>query len=657
MAHVPAHHGSLELSLLHLRLLSTAALGACLLVGAGASVSAQAAATTESEFARRHYAKKTFFIRMRDDVALFTVAYVPADASPAKPYPIVLTRTPFSVGRQDSVFASTIAPDPFMLHDGYIYVQQEVRGRYQSEGTFENVRPLLPDSAKDRSARAADESTDAYDTIAWLLEHLDGNNGRVGLHGVSYGGYYAGLAARSRHPAIAAISLQAPVADFYFEDFRRNGALTLGSFYAYPVFGVPREAPGASHWWLPAFQRVAANGMADDYNFLLGLGPLHTITERYYADNTWWREVVAHPDYDSFWRARALPTQLHDITAPTLVVGGWFDAENLYGTLAVYRAMRTQNPRTEVALAIGPFGHRGWSARDVVHTVHGNLYFGDSVETTIQRDVEAAFFRAHLKGDGTVLPRGAMMFDTGTRRWRHSSQWPDSTTVQRNLYLREDGSLSRSPSATTGTFLEYVSDPRKPVPTRCAGPTIEDGTLFHYMSDDQRCFSSRPDVVVFQSDVLTDDLTLAGPLSAMLRVSTTGTDADFVVKLIDVYPPDEPNHEYQRDTTARLGRYQQLVRGDIMRGRYRRSFSTPLPFQTNVRVDVDVPMLDVLHTFRKGHRIMVQVQGSWFPLYDRNPQRFVPSIYAAGDGDFIVARNRIWTSGVAGSRLRVTVLR
>ncbi len=549
-----------------------------LLASMAASARGQAASPTEAEFARQHYLKKSFFIRMRDGVALFTVAYVPADASREKRYPIILTRTPFSIGGQDSVFAGTIAPDPFMLTDGYIFVQQEVRGRYLSEGTFENVRPLLPYARKARDAQAADEATDAHDTIDWLLAHLGGNNGKVGLLGVSYGGYYAGLAARSHHPAVAAISLQAPVADFYFEDFHRNGALTLGSFYAYPVFGVPRDAPGASHWWLPAYQSAAAGGMADDYNFLLRLGPLRTITERYYAGNTWWREVVAHPDYDAFWRARALPPQLHDVTAPTLVVGGWFDAENLYGTLAVYRALRAQNPRTAVSLAIGPFGHRGWSTRDVMHTVHGNLYFGDSIETTFQRDAEATFFRAHLKGDGNAAPRGAMVFDTGSRRWRHAGQWPDAGAERRDLYLRADGSLSPSSSPASGRFVEYVSDPRKPVPTRCAGETIEDGTLFHYMSDDQRCFSSRPDVAVFQTDVLREDITLAGPLSAVLSVSTTGTDADFVVKVVDVYPQDEPNHEYQRDTTIRLGGYQQLVGGEIMRGRYRRSFSAPSHF-------------------------------------------------------------------------------
>ncbi len=625
------------------------ALAACL--GFARTVGSQAG---DSAYVRSHYTKRIARIPMRDGVELFTVAYVPVDASPSRRYPIVLQRTPFSVAPYDQdAFPLTLGPDPFMLRDGYIFVSQEVRGRYLSGGTFENVRPLLSDSARARNSRAADESTDAYDTIDWLVRNVAGNNGRVGLFGVSYGGYYAGAAAVSRHPAIAATSLQAPVTDFFFEDFHHNGALVLGSFYAYSVFGIARQEPTMRHWWLPEYERVAEHGMSDDYFYQLSLGPLADITRRFYADNAWWRAMVVHPNYDAFWQARALPPRLRGITHPVLVVGGWFDAENLIGSLAAYRALRSQNPGAKVTLAMGPFGHRGWSARDVTHTVHGNLYFGDSLETQFQREVEAAFFRRHLKGDTASV--GSLLFDTGRKAWIRPTTWPAPGTVSRTFYFHRDGSLSTSRPTAMGAYIEIVSDPRKPVPSRCSGPTIEDGGLYHYMSDDQRCFTSRPDVVTLQSDTLSDDVTFAGELTAYVALSTTGTDADVVVKLIDVYPPDEPNHPYQRDTTIRLGGYQQLVRGEIMRARFRQSFSTPVPLRPGEITEITVPLPDVLHTFRKGHRIMIQVQSSWFPLFDSNPQRYVPSIYAASEPDFIPARHRIWVSRSAGSRIEASI--
>jgi uncharacterized protein len=623
---------------------------------AAADLRAQPAEPPDSVFARQHYAKWTARIPMRDGARLFTVVYVPRDASPGRRYPILLTRTPFPVAPYDeTAYPPALGPDRYMLRDGYVFAFQEVRGRYLSEGDFENVRPLLPDSVKARNPRATDEATDAYDTIEWLLHHVQDNNGRVGLLGVSYGGYYAGLASVSGHPAIAAASLQGPVADFYFEDFHHNGALTLASFHAYPVFGVPRGAPSRSHWWLDAYQKVADYGMADDYFSLLGLGPLRTITDRYYGEHVWWREMVAHPNYDDFWRARALPARLRGVTHPTLVVGGWFDAENLWGTLAVYRALRAQNPRAAVSLVMGPFGHRGWAARDVTHSVHGNLYFGDSLETRFQREAEAPFFRAHLKGSGEA-PSGALVFDTGRKGWTRLAEWPSASAVRRDYFLHADATLSVAPPNERSAFVEYASDPRRPVPARCAGPTIEDGTLYHYMSDDQRCFTSRPDVAVFQTDTLREDVTFAGELTARLTVSTSGTDADFVVKLIDVYPPEEPGHPYQRDTTIRLGGYQQLVRGEIMRGRFRRSFSAPAPFRPDQAAEVVVRLPDVFHTFRKGHRIMVHVQSSWFPLFDRNPQRYVPSIYEAESGDFVAATQRLWVGRSASSRLQAMIL-
>jgi putative CocE/NonD family hydrolase len=631
------------------------ALPLILLLFSASALVAQPAGASDSAYIAEHYVKREERIPMRDGVRLFTVAYVPRDAAPGRRYPVILQRTPFSAGPYGpAAHPRTLGPSAFALRDGYIFVNQEVRGRYLSEGTFENVRPLLDDSARLRDPRATDEATDAFDTIEWLVRNLPGHDGRVGLLGVSYGGYYAAAAALSGHPAIAASSLQAPVMDFFFEDFHHNGALLQGHFYAYPVFGVPRPEPTASHWWLPEFLRVGEHGMGDDYAYQLGLGPLRNVTERIYPENVWWREMAAHPNYDAFWRARSMPPRLSRVTHPVLVVGGWFDAENLWGTLEAYRGLRA-NGGANASLVMGPFGHRGWSARGVTHTTHGDLYFGDSLETAYQRDVEAAFFRAHLKGAGTA-PAGALMFDAGRKAWVRFGGWPAPEAARRDYFLRGDGALAESPPAGGPAFVEYASDPLRPVPTRCSGQTIEEGVLFRYMSDDQRCFASRPDVAVFQTGTLREDVTVAGEITARLWVSTTGNDADFVVKVIDVYPPDGPGGPDPRDSTVQLGDYQQLVRGEIMRGRFRRSFSDPIPFQPNQVTEVAIRLPDVFHTFRKGHRVMVQVQSSWFPLFDRNPQRFIPSIYEAREADFIRATHRIWVSPEAASRLEVPVL-
>ena len=625
-----------------------------------ARLAAQSGEHRDSTFIATHYVKRELRIAMRDGVRLFTALYIPTDASVTRRYPIVLQRTPFSAAPYGtSVLPTTLGPDPFMLRDQYIFVTQEVRGRYLSEGTFENVRPLLSDAMKTRDPRAVDEATDAFDTIDWLVRHVPEHDGRVGLFGVSYGGYYAAAAALSRHPAIVASSLQAPVMDFFFEDFHHNGALLEAHLGAFPVFGTARGAPTSKHWWLPDLERVA-DFVAGDYDSLLTLGPLRDATARLLPNDAWWRAVVAHPDYDAFWQARAMSPRLRGIAHPVLVVGGWFDAENLYGSLEAYRALRERSPAASVSLAMGPFGHRGWAARDAeqtVHTVHGDLYFGDSLATVFQRDVEAPFFRAHLKGvrGAAADASPSMLFDTGRKTWARFTRWPAPNAQRRSYFFRRDGSLAATPLPAPNAVVEYASDPLQPVPSRCAGPTVEDGALNRAMSDDQRCFTSRPDVAVFQTGTLGEDATFAGEITARLSVSTTGTDADFVVKVIDVYPPDEPNNPYRRDT-VRLGGYHQLVRGEIMRGRYRRSFSAPEPFRPDEMTEVVVRLPDVFHTFRKGHRIMVQVQSSWFPMFDRNPQRYVRSIYEADARDFVRATQRISVSARAACRLDVLVL-
>ncbi len=610
----------------------------------------------DARYVREHYTKSEYRIPMRDGVRLFTAVYAPKDASPAHRYPIVIERTPFSVAPYGPrSYPRTLGPDRYMLRDGYIFVYQDVRGRYLSEGTFENVRPLLPDSVKARDPHATDEATDTYDTIDWLLLHVGGNNGRVGLWGISYAGFYAALGMESGHPALVAVSPQAPVTDLYFEDFHHDGALTQGYFTSYPIFGLPRPQPTTGNWWLPAYQKLEALATPDDYRWQLSLGPVSTFGARFYPGNTLWQTIVDHPDDDAFWQSRAVAPQLHGVSLAVLVVGGWFDGEDLYGPLAVYRALAQHDPAATATLVMGPFGHRGWAASDDEHTVVGNLSFGDSLAARFQRDIEAPFFRMHLAGQGAAPASGALTFDTGRRTWEWFARWPAPAARPQPWYLHDDGQLSPQRPAARAAFRAYVSDPAAPVPSRCKGPTMEDYTL--YMDDDQRCFDARPDVLTFESEPLSADVTVGGPITARLQVSTTGSDADFVVKVIDVYPAGTPDDPWRPDTSVHMAGYQQLVRGEIMRGRYRRSFAAPEPFVPGQPTEVDVRMQDVLHTFRAGHRIMVQVQSSWFPLFDRNPQSYVPNIYLAPADAFVRATERVWTSRDAASDVELPVIR
>jgi len=627
-----------------------------LLAVAGAPLAAQAP-IPDSTFVRHNYTKREVRIPMRDGAHLFTVVYVPKDASAATRYPILLQRTPFSVAPYGpGTYARTLGPNRFLLREKYIFVYQDVRGRYMSEGTFENVRPFVADSIKARDRKAVDEASDTYDTIDWLLKNVRNNNGRVGQWGISYPGFVASLGAVSHHPALVASSPQAPVTDLFFEDFHHHGALVQAAFAAYPIFGLPRPGPTETPWWLGEFQKMLALGGGDDYGLQLSLGSQRNITERYYKNNVFWQQIVAHPNYDAFWQARAVPHALRGVTHAVMVVGGWFDAEDLYGPLAVYKTLKANNPRARTSIVMGPWRHRGWAAQDVVRSVHGDLYFGDSLESKYQRDVEAPFFHTYLKGDGNARLPDALMFDTGRKQWERLDRWPSPTAKARTYYFHADGSLSTTAPREARAFREYESDPAKPVPSRCNGPTIEDGVLYHYMSDDQRCFNSRRDVLTLQTDALREDVTVGGAISAQLEVSSTGTDADFVVKLIDVYPNDEPDSPYQPDKTVHMRGYQQLVRGEIMRARFRKSLSAPEPMKPGEVTPVRFGLEDVLHTFKKGHRIMVQVQSSWFPVFDRNPQRYVPNIYEAAASDFVKATQRVWMERDAASAIQLYVL-
>ncbi|GAB3011686.1 CocE/NonD family hydrolase [Spirosoma pulveris] len=584
-------------------------------------------------------------IPMRDGVLLYTAVYVPRDASPNKTYPFLLERTCFGVTPYGpDQYKTVIGPSPALQNEGYIFVYQDVRGRWASEGRWTSMTPVVSDQLKQSSSLAIDESTDTYDTIEWLLSHVPNHNGRVGLWGMSYAGFYAIAGSINAHPALKAASPQAPVADFFREDMHHNGAFTQLALLAYPLFGDRPDGPTTKPWFLKDWIQT---GDQTEFKWHQQLGPL-TNAQSYLAQNAFWQQTVAHPNYDAFWQERNVLPHLKKIRPAMLIVGGWFDAEDLYGPLSIYKTLVQHSPASRPMLVMGPFGHRGWS-EETGHTLHNDLYFGDSLATYYQRSLEAPFFQHYLKGAGdgkTGLPN-TCLFDTGLKVWRTFSGWPAADKKPLRFYLTPTGQLSEELTKPTG-FREYTSNPAHPVPYGEATLTAEPdfSALFSYMSADQRFAGKRADVLTFQTGFLTRNLTVGGEISIRLKVSTTGTDADWVVKLIDVYPPDEPNHPYLPNPKIKLANYQQLIRADVLRGRFRHSFEKPAPFIPNQVTEVTIPLQDVLHTFKKGHRIMIQVQSSWFPLIDRNPQLFVENIYKAKATDFKPARHRIYGSSV-----------
>jgi putative CocE/NonD family hydrolase len=595
---------------------------------------------------KENYQKFEYKIPMRDGVKLHTAVYVPRETPAGQQYPFLMQRTCYSVAPYgEDRYPAQLGPSRTLMQDKYIFVYQDVRGRYLSEGTWTNMTPHVPNKTKPTDV---DEASDMYDTIEWLLKNVPNNNGRVGQWGISYPGFYTTASSLSGHPALKASSPQAPIADFFFDDFHHNGAFVLHYFMTFPVFGIQTSAPTAQAWFA---QQMIQPKTQDGYQFYKDLGPLKN-GDRYYADNFFWQEITQHPNYDEFWQKRGILQHLKNVKPAYLTVGGWFDAEDLYGPLNTYKTIEKNNPAAYNTLVMGPFGHGRWS-RETGHTLHSNIYFGDSIATFYQRNIEAPFFTHFLKGAGdgkTGLPE-AYLFDTGRKEWRKFDAWPAKTAKKLDFYLAPTGQLSRTAPAGTG-FSEFVSDPMKPVPSSENIQEMLSFTPFNYMSEDQRFAGRRPDVLVFQTEVLEEDLTLGGEITAALKVATTGTDADWVVKLIDVYPPDEKNHPHMPDKKVTLSNYQQMVRSEVMRGRFRNSFEKPEAFRPGQVTDVTFRLQDVLHTFKKGHRVMIQVQSTWFPLIDRNPQKFVPNIYRASEADFQKATHRVYGS----SAVRVEVL-
>ncbi len=620
-------------------------LAAFLLLALAAAPRAARAQPTDdpAKYVRENYSKSEHQIAARDGVRLFTVVYAPKDTT--KPYPLLMNRTPYSVGPYGKdQYRTALGPSTHFVKDGFIFVYQDVRGCFRSEGAFLDMRPH---NANKMSSRDVDESSDTYDSIEWLVKNVPNNNGRVGLWGISYPGFYASAGMIDAHPALKAVSPQAPIADWWYDDFHHHGALFLPhAFNFLASFGQARPEPtgyGPNRF---------VHGTPDGYQFFLNLGPLRNVNQRYFRDRVaFWNRIVEHPNYDAFWRERNILPHLKKVAPAVMTVGGWFDAEDLYGPLKTYRTVEKANPGVFNVLVMGPWRHGGWSRSDGDRL--GNIHFGARTARFYQKQIEFAFFRHFLKGQGEHGLPEAYVFETGANRWRRFDAWPPERLQTKNLYFRDNGRLSfDAPSDDGDAFDEYVSDPAKPVPFTEATAV---GMTTEYMTDDQRFAARRPDVLVYRTEVLADDVTLAGPLLADLRVSTSGTDSDWVVKLIDVFPDDAKDYPGMA-AGKRLGGYQMMVRSEVIRGRFRNSYEKPEPFTPNQVTTVPLELQDVLHTFPKGHRIMIQVQSTWFPLVDRNPQKYVDNIYRADAKDFVKATQRVYRTKQQPTSVRVGVL-
>jgi uncharacterized protein len=613
-----------------------------------------ALAVQGTEAVRARYTKYEYRVPMRDGVKLFTSVYVPKDAGKARRYPILLTRTPYGVGPYGAdAYRDSLGPSPAVAREGFIFAYQDVRGRSMSEGEFVDVRPHRPA----RGPGETDESTDAWDTIEWLLRRLRWHNGRVGAWGISYPGFYTSMALVDAHPALVAASPQAPIADWFIgDDFHHNGAFFLPhAFNFLSSFGRPR--PGPTTAAPPRFDHKTRDG----YRFFLEAGPMPSYDRKYLkGDVAFWNEILSHDTYDEFWQARNVRPHLKNVRPAVLVVGGWFDAEDLFGALETYKAIERQSPGASNRLVMGPWAHGGWSWGTGESL--GRVRFGQATSRFFQEEIELPFFRHHLKGGEDPRLPEAWVFETGRNQWHALEAWPPPEARPLELFLAAGGALAREPPPESGeAFDEYVSDPARPV------PFIEEtaiGMTPEYMVGDQRFASRRPDVLTYQTPPLEEDLTIAGPVTASLHVSTTGTDSDWVVKLIDVYPDDYPAgaDEASRGGTpaeasgaSTMGGYQQLVRGEPFRGKFRASFERPEPFVPGRVERVEFTMPDAFHTFRRGHRVMVQVQSSWFPLVNLNPQVFV-RINEATEADFRRATQRVWRTPAHPSLLRVGVV-
>ena len=597
------------------------------------------AQTVDAAYVKEHYSKAIYQIPMRDGIKLHTIVYTPRDQSVS--YPILINRTCYNASRKDN-YKALGQPSAYLVRDKYILVYQDVRGRYMSEGTFTTLTPNIPGNDPNNK-EDIDESSDTYDTIDWLVKNIENNNGKVGIFGISYPGFYAAAAIPDAHPALKAASPQAPIADFFFDDFYHQGAFLQSYVGAYAVFGYQKDTLTKDSWYKEEIRRLYDDAPKDGYAFHLRQGPLKNITRKYHHDNFFWKEVTEHTNYDEFWQKRNILPHLKNVNHAVMTVGGWFDAEDLHGPLAIYKRIEQTSPSTQNTIVMGPWGHGGW-ARERGKTTHNHIYFGDSISTFYQREIERNFFAHHLKGAKTEKLPEAYMFDTGSKEWKKFDVWPPKDIPPVKLYFGEKGTLGINKPLNKKAVFEYMSDPAKPVPytSQTEGVTF---TPRRFMSDDQRHASRRPDVLTFVSEELGEDVVLAGEILARLKVSMTGTDADFIVKVIDEYPQDHPTYDHNPKNIV-MGGYQQLVRSEVIRGRFRNSFENPEPFVPNEVAQVNLELQDILHTFKKGHRIVIQVQSTWFPYIDRNPQKYVENIFEANEEDFIKSTIRVYGDSV-----------
>jgi hypothetical protein len=527
-----------------------------------------------------------------------------------------------------------------------------------SEGEYEDIRPFIENK---KSNKEIDEASDTYDAIDWMVKNIPTNNGNVGVSGISYPGFYSTMAALCGHPALKAVGPQAPVTNWFLgDDVHHKGAFFLMDDFSFDYsFGVPHSKPTTKD--APDFNFPTD----DNYDFFLREGTLKNITKHYMGDTMkFWQMEMNHPNYDDFWKAHTVTYHLKNIKPAVLITGGLFDAEDCWGTWNTYKTIEKNNPNTINKIAIGPWFHGGWSRGDGSHL--GNVQFGSATYYYYYKNIEMPFFNYYLKGEGDIKNIAeATVFITGENKWHQFTEWPPKNVETKNLYMNEKSALRFTKPITSSSFEEYVSDPSRPVPYT---EDVHINRTREYMTDDQRFASRRPDVLVFRTEILKEDITLTGPVIADLFVSISTTDADFVVKIIDVFPDDfkyndsiptpKPTHETRRNPKPDypMGGYQMLVRGEVMRGKFRNSFENPEPFSPGKITEVKYELPDVAHTFQKGHRIMIQIQSSWFPLVDRNPQQFL-DIYHCDETDFVKSTIKVYHDANHASNVLLPILK
>ena len=590
------------------------------------------------DYAQR-FDKREVMIPMRDGVKLYTEIYSPKDTP--EPLPILMNRTPYGISNPDKGVSNMIYRYADMVPDGYIFVFQDIRGRYGSEGKFVMLRPIH-DAA---DAKGIDESTDTYDTIDWLVKNVPRNNGRVGLDGISYDGFLVTMGMVNPHPALKAASEQACMGDTWLgDDFFHNGAFRLSYAFEY----APLLETSTENYSFP-FDRF------DVYDFYLRLGPLANANAKYFHGTIpSWNEFVAHPSYDEFWKRHAVAYGLKEPTVPNLNVAGWWDQEDFYGPMATYERLEKSDKKNLNFIVAGPWNHGGWG--DGPGKTLGEIPFGSDTGVYFRRNIEAPWFAFWLKDKGKLPLKEAMMFQTGSDTWTVFDAWPPREAKTRSLYFHEDGKLSFEAPDTDASqaFDSYESDPAHPVPYRQRPvdrtyPHDHPGSWYTWLVQDQRFVDERPDVLTWQTEELAEDVTVAGQVTGKLFASTTGSDSDWVVKLIDVYPQ-------KVSADWKLSGYELMIADEIFRGRYRHSFEMPEAITPNEVTPYTIDLHTANHVFKKGHRMMVQVQSTWFPLYDRNPQKFVPNIFAAKESDFQKATQRVYRSKRFPSSVEISVL-